>query len=177
LPATDCHSEERSDEESAFLFALNCSRDTCFNVSMRYLTFFLLLATSAFAQIQEHIYIPGERPDLPFSNAVVVGDEIFIAGHIGVDAKTGKPPLKVEDEARAVVEAIKATLAKNDATMEDLVSVTVYCSDLSTYDAFNSVYRGYFKMGKYPARAFIGVSKLLLGARFEIQAIAIKRHH
>lgn len=145
-------------------------------LGMRYLTILLLFAASAFAQIQEHIYIPGERPELPFSNAVVVGDEIFLAGHIGLD-KNGKPPLKLEDEARAVVEAIKATLAKNDATMEDLVTVTVYCSDLSTYDAFNSVYRGYFKTGKFPARAFIGSGKLLFGARFEIQGIAIKRHH
>ncbi len=143
---------------------------------MRYLTILLLFAASAFAQIQEHIYIPGARPDLPFSNAVIVGDEIFLAGHIGLD-KTGKPPLKVEDEARAVLEAIKATLAKNDANMEDLVSVTVYCPDLTTYDAFNSVYRGYFKTGKFPARAFIGSGKLLFGARFEIQGIAIKRHH
>jgi len=143
---------------------------------MRYLTLLLLLAASTSAQIQEHIYIPGDRPDLPFSNAVVVGDDIYLAGHIGLD-KTGKPPLKVEDEARAVLEAIKATLGKNDATMEDLVSVTVYCSDLSTYDAFNVVYRTYFKMGKFPARAFIGSGKLLFGARFEIQGIAIKRHH
>jgi enamine deaminase RidA (YjgF/YER057c/UK114 family) len=143
---------------------------------MRCLSLFLCLAASAFAQIQEHIYIPGERPDLPFSNAVIVGDDIYLAGHIGLD-KTGKPPLTVEDEARAVLEAIKSTLAKNDATMEDLVSVTVYCSDLATYGAFNSVYRGYFKTGKYPARAFIGSGKLLFGARFEIQGIAIKRHH
>jgi enamine deaminase RidA (YjgF/YER057c/UK114 family) len=143
---------------------------------MRCLSLFLCLAASAFAQIQEHIYIPGERPDLPFSNAVIVGDDIYLAGHIGLD-KTGKPPLTVEDEARAVLEAIKSTLAKNDATMEDLVSVTVYCSDLATYEAFNSVYRGYFKTGKYPARAFIGSGKLLFGARFEIQGIAIKRHH
>lgn len=143
---------------------------------MRCLSLFLCLAASAFAQIQEHIYIPGERPDLPFSNAVIVGDDIYLAGHIGLD-KTGKPPLTVEDEARTVLEAIKSTLAKNDATMEDLVSVTVYCSDLATYEAFNSVYRGYFKTGKYPARAFIGSGKLLFGARFEIQGIAIKRHH
>jgi enamine deaminase RidA (YjgF/YER057c/UK114 family) len=143
---------------------------------MRSLTLLLLLAATAVAQVPERVYVPSNRPDLPFSNAVLVGDEIFLAGHIGLD-KTGKPPLKVEDEARAVLEAIKSTLAKNEATMEDLVSVTVYCSDLATYDAFNSVYRGYFKMGKFPARAFIGSGKLLFGARFEIQGIAIKRHH
>jgi reactive intermediate/imine deaminase len=144
---------------------------------MRYLTLLLLLAASASAQVPERIYVPSNRPDLPFSNAVVVDDTIYVAGHIGLDPKTNKPPLKTEDEARAVLEAIKTTLAKSDATMEDLVSVTVYCPDLTTYDAFNAVYRTYFKGGKFPARAFIGSGKLLFGARFEVQAIAIKRHH
>jgi 2-iminobutanoate/2-iminopropanoate deaminase len=143
---------------------------------MRYLTI-LFLAATAFAQVPERIYVPSNRPDLPFSNAVVVDDTIYLAGHGFVDAKTGKPPAKVEDEARAALEAIKETLAKNDATMDDLVSVTVYCSDLTTYDAFNAVYRTYFKNGKFPARAFIGGAKLLFGMRFEVQGIAIKRHH
>jgi 2-iminobutanoate/2-iminopropanoate deaminase len=143
---------------------------------MRYLTL-LLLCTAAFAQAPERIYVPSNRPDLPFSNAVVLDDTIYLAGHGFVDAKTGKPPAKVEDEAHAVMDAVKETLAKNDATMDDLVSVTVYCTDLSTYDAFNAVYRTYFKNGKFPARAFIGSGKLLFGMRFEVQGIAIKRHH
>lgn len=147
----------------------------CFNLGMRYLAV-LLLASTAFAQVSERIYIPSDRPDLPFSNAVVIDDTIYLAGHIGLDLKTRKPPVQVEDEARAVLDAIKATLAKSDATMEDIVSVQVFCSDLSTYDAFNAVYRTYFK-GKFPARAFIGSGKLLFDARFEVQAIAIKRHH
>jgi reactive intermediate/imine deaminase len=137
----------------------------------------LFLVATAFAQVPERIYVPSDRPELPFSNAVVIDDTIYLAGHIGLDPKTGKPPVKVEDEARAVLEAIKVTLAKSDATMEDIVSVQVFCSDLTTYDAFNSVYRTYFKGGKFPARAFIGSGKLLFNARFEVQAIAIKRHH
>lgn len=144
---------------------------------MRYLTLLLLLAASALAQAPERIYVPSNRSDLPFSNAVVVDDAIYLAGHGFVDAKTGKPPAKVEDEARAALDAVKETLAKNDATMDDLVSVTVYCTDLSTYEAFNAVYRTYFKSGRFPARAFVGSSKLLFGMRFEIQGIAIKRHH
>jgi reactive intermediate/imine deaminase len=144
---------------------------------MRYLTLTLLLfVTTGSAQVPERVYVPSERPDLPFSNAVVIDDTIYLAGHIGLDPRTRKPPAKVEDEARAVLEAIKGTLAKSDATMEDIVSVQVFCSDLSTYDAFNAVYRTYFK-GKFPARAFIGSGKLLFDARFEVQGIAIKRHH
>jgi 2-iminobutanoate/2-iminopropanoate deaminase len=61
--------------------------------------------------------------------------------------------------------------------MDDLVSVTVYCTDLQLFDSFNAIYRGYFH-GHYPARAFIGVAALLRGAHFEVAGIATKpRHH
>jgi 2-iminobutanoate/2-iminopropanoate deaminase len=143
---------------------------------MKHLFVFLLLTTAAFAQLQ-HQHVPADEPNAPFSNAVVVNDnEIYVAGHIGIDPKTGKPPPKVEFEARAVMDGIKKTLATVDSNIEDLVSVQVFCSDLSTYDAFNSVYRKYF-VGKLPARAFIGVNKLLLNARFEVMGIAVKRRH
>jgi enamine deaminase RidA (YjgF/YER057c/UK114 family) len=58
-------------------------------------------------------------------------------------------------------------------TMDNLVTVTVYCPDLTLYDKFNAIYRTYF--GKdFPARAFIGSGPLLRGARFEIQGIAVR---
>ena len=59
-------------------------------------------------------------------------------------------------------------------TMDDLVSVQFFCSDVSHYVAFNEVYKTYFKK-EYPARAFIGSGKLLFDARFEVQGIAVKR--
>ena len=58
--------------------------------------------------------------------------------------------------------------------MEDLVFVQVFSSDVSDYDAFNSVYRTYFQQD-FPARAYIGSGTLLFGARFEIQSIAVAR--
>ena len=57
--------------------------------------------------------------------------------------------------------------------MDDFVSVTVYCTDLSLYDTFNAVYATYFHR-HYPARAFIGVARLVRGARFEVQGVAVK---
>ena len=57
--------------------------------------------------------------------------------------------------------------------MSDLVSVTVYCTDLDLYDKFNAVYRSYFK-DNYPARAFVGTAKLVRGAHFEIAGVAVK---
>jgi enamine deaminase RidA (YjgF/YER057c/UK114 family) len=58
--------------------------------------------------------------------------------------------------------------------MDDLVSVQVFCSDLSLYREFNRVYATYFKQ-EYPARAFLGVANVLFGARFEVQGVAVKR--
>ena len=58
--------------------------------------------------------------------------------------------------------------------MDDLVFVTVYCSDVKHYETFNKVYPKYFK-SEFPARAFIGAGTLLFDARFEMQGIAVKR--
>jgi 2-iminobutanoate/2-iminopropanoate deaminase len=110
----------------------------------------------------------------PFSEAVLAGNTLYIAGHLGVDPQTGKPGATPEEEAKLVMEAFKRTVEAGGMTMDDVVSVTVYCSDVSHFAAFNSVYRTYFHEN-YPARAFIGAGKLLLDARFEVQGIAVKR--
>jgi 2-iminobutanoate/2-iminopropanoate deaminase len=80
----------------------------------------------------------------------------------------------VEHEAHYVLDQVKSTLQKAGLSMDDLVSVTIYCTDLSLYEKFNGIYRGYFHE-HYPARAFIGVDKLVRGAHFEIQAVAVKK--
>jgi 2-iminobutanoate/2-iminopropanoate deaminase len=122
-------------------------------------------------------YIVLPRPGgstAPFSEAVRTGNTLYVAGHIGLDPQTGKPGATPEEEARLAMESFKRTVEAGGMTMDDLVSVTVYCSDVSYYDAFNGAYRTYFH-GNYPARAFIGSGKLLFGARFEVQGIAVKR--
>ena len=113
------------------------------------------------------------RADLPFSDAVWSGDTLYLCGHIGLDPKTGYPGATPEEEARLVMDAFKHTVETAGLTMGDLVSVQVFCSDLSLFDRFNSVYRTYFR-GEYPARAFLGSGKLLFDARFEVQGIAVR---
>lgn len=110
----------------------------------------------------------------PFSNGVLVGNTLYVAGSLGLDPKTGRPPADVEDEARLALDTIRATLAKADMTMDDLVAVEIHCPDVAHYDKFNGVYRTYFK-GNFPARAFLGSGPLLFGARFEVKGIAVKR--
>lgn len=120
------------------------------------------------------INLPGRAVQAPFSDGVLVGDTLYLAGRIGIEPRTGKPPADLEQEIRVLLDGIKATLAEAKMSMDDLVSVQVFCPDLSLYEKFNSVYRGYFTR-EFPARAFIGSGPLLRGGRFEVQAIAVKR--
>jgi len=120
------------------------------------------------------INMPNRMVQAPFSDAVMIDDTLYLAGSIGLDPKTGKPPEKAEDEARILLDGYKAVLAEAGMTMDDLVSVQVFCTDLTLYNTFNDIYKTYFTKD-FPARAFIGVASLMRQGRFEIQAIARKR--
>jgi 2-iminobutanoate/2-iminopropanoate deaminase len=137
---------------------------------------FLSLCVTAGAADRKYVVKP--RPEslkgLPFSDAVLVGNTLYIAGHIGLDPKTGQPPASAEDEARMVMDSIKQTVESAGLTMDDVVSMQVFCTDLKLYDTFNGVYRTYFH-GEFPARAFIGAGNLLRGGRYEVMGIAVKK--
>jgi|SRR5450432_1934958 2-iminobutanoate/2-iminopropanoate deaminase len=120
------------------------------------------------------INLPDKPIQAPFSNAILTGDTLYIAGNIGLDPKTGKAPEKIEDEIKLLLDGYKATLAQANMSMDDLTYVTIYCTDLSYYDKFNAAYRTYFTKD-FPARAFIGAGTLLRGGHFEMQAIAVRR--
>jgi 2-iminobutanoate/2-iminopropanoate deaminase len=110
---------------------------------------------------------------LPFSDAVWAGDTLYLSGHLGLDPQTGKPGDTPEKEARLMLDAFRRTLETAGLTMDGLVSVQIFCSDVALFKTFNSVYVTYFN-GEFPARAFLGSGKLLFDARFEIQGIAVK---
>lgn len=113
------------------------------------------------------------RNNLPFSSAVVAGDTLYVAGTTAVGPGT-KTALNPSQEARAVMDDVKRVVERAGMTMDDLVSVQVFCTNLRNYDAFNRVYATYFH-GHYPARAFIGAANLLFGARYEVMGIAVRR--
>ena len=110
---------------------------------------------------------------LPFSGAVLVGNTLYLSGTIGLD-ENQQVPSTPEAEARLVLNSMQSTLEAAGMTMDDLVSVQVFCSDVAHYAAFNTVYRTYFTR-EFPARAFVGAGTLLFDARFEVQGIAVKR--
>ena len=122
----------------------------------------------------QHIVLPSRKDTLPYSDGVLVGDTLYLAGRIGIDPETGKPPAELEKEIRLLLDGMKTTLAAADMTMDDLVTVQVFCPDLSLYEKFNEIYRTYFSKN-FPARAFIGSGPLLRGGRFEAQGIAVRR--
>ncbi|HEY1725982.1 MAG TPA: RidA family protein [Steroidobacteraceae bacterium] len=119
------------------------------------------------------------RAKFPFSDAVRAGNTLYVAGTIGVDPKSQNDPKgpRVPDdaatEAKLAMQEIQHVVETAGFTMDQVVSVQVYCTDLDLYGAFNDVYRTFFH-GHFPARAFIGVNKLVLGAHFEVMATAVK---
>jgi len=140
-------------------------------VELPMLTAFLVVAGLAAAGGKRIRLERTVRSNLPFSDAVWHGETLYLSGHIGLDAKTGRPPATVEEEARLVLDAMKRTLEAAGLTMGDLLSVQIFCSDVTLFETFNVVYRTYFK-GEFPARAFLGSGRLLFDARFEVQGIA-----
>ena len=126
------------------------------------------------APVRKHVNLPGRAVAAPFSDAVLVGDTLYMAGRIGLLPGTRQVPATAEEEARLVLDQFKTVLAEAGMTMDDMVSVQVFCSDVKLFDTWNKVYPTYF--GKdLPARAFLGSGPLLFGARFEMQGVAVKR--
>ena len=123
------------------------------------------------SETRTHFPPPGGYGKLPFSPGVLAGNTFYLSGHLGIDPTTRKIPVDVDQEIRLMLDAFRATLEKADLSMQDLVYVQIFSSDVSLYDRFNAMYRTYFTE-PLPARAFIGSGPLLFGAHFEIQGIA-----
>jgi len=136
----------------------------------------LVFCVAAGAADRKYIVKPraSDMKALPFSDGVLVGNTLYIAGHIGLDPKAGTPPASAEDEVRLVMEGVKSTVEQAGLTMDDVVSVQVFCTDLKYYETFNNVYKTYFH-GDYPARAFIGAASLLRNGKYEVMGIAVKK--
>lgn len=111
--------------------------------------------------------LPSGAP-APYSAAVKAGDTLYVAG---ITDRGGATPT---ESAQRVMDSIKRSVEAGGLTMDDLVWVQVFSSNLADYDAFNTVYRTYFK-GPMPARAYLGVDHLLGNARFEVMGIAVRR--
>jgi 2-iminobutanoate/2-iminopropanoate deaminase len=110
------------------------------------------------------------RPGGPYSQALRVGDFIYVAGQSGKNPATGQlVGDTIEDETRQTLENVKAILEAAGASMADVVKATVHLTDLSNFARFNAVYTEYFPDPK-PVRTTVGSQ--LLGIKVEIDVVA-----
>ena len=116
--------------------------------------------------------------NLPFSQAVRVGDMCYLSGAIGVvPGKMELAPGGLEAEAKQTMENIGAILRSNGLSFDDVFKCTVMIADMAKWGAFNKIYVTYFKPDHLPARSAFGANGLALGAQIELEcwALAHKR--
>jgi len=108
---------------------------------------------------------------LPFSDAVRVGDVLYLSGQIGVGAD-GKLPDGIEAQAKQALDNVGAVLKRAGLGYGDVFHCTAFLSDMKNWPAFNKVYVPYFPAGKLPARSAFGANGLALGALLELECQA-----
>jgi reactive intermediate/imine deaminase len=119
----------------------------------------------------------GEDPamQMPFSDAVRVGDMLYLSGKIGnIPGTSQLAEGGIQGETRQTLENIKASLEKYGSSLDEVVKCTVFLADMAEWGAMNEVYVTYFPTNK-PARSALGASGLALGARVEIECLAAMR--
>ena len=110
---------------------------------------------------------------LPFSQAVQVGDVLYLSGVLGnVPGKLELVAGGMEAEARQTMENIGAVLKENGLSFDDVFKCTVMLADMSKWAEFNKVYLRYFKPDRLPSRSAFGVNGLALGAEVEVECWA-----
>jgi len=108
----------------------------------------------------------------PYSQAIKVGDMLYLAGQLGRDPVTSEMKSEnLEMEVRQVMANLQAVLEAGDTNFDNVVQTTIYLSDLKDFSAMNDIYASYFKVAP-PARATVEVSNLARNARLEIAMIA-----
>ena len=110
----------------------------------------------------------------PFSDAVQVGDLLFLSGQIGFDSKKSKlVEGGIKTETKQTMDNIKGSLGTYGYSMNDLVKCTVMLADIADWPTFNEVYKTYFPL-HFPARSAFATNGLALGAKVEVECIAAK---
>ena len=109
----------------------------------------------------------------PYSQAVEVGNTLYVSGQLPVDPKTGKMPEGIEEQTRQSLENIRAILTEAGYAPGNVVKSTVLLADIADFGAMNGIYAGFFAE-PFPARVCYQVAALPMGARVEIETVAVK---
>ena len=139
-----------------------------------FLTAGLLLASTACAsatRAPEFVPATSGAPR-PFSPAVRANGFLFLAGQLGTDSTGQLVAGGIQPQTRQTLENIRRLLARTGSSMERVVKCTVFMADMAEWGAMNEVYATFFPAGRFPARTAVGVSRLALDARVEIECVA-----
>lgn len=107
----------------------------------------------------------------PLSPGVRAGELIFLSGQVGTDPATGQLVHGVAAQTEQAIHNLAAVLEAAGRTLDDVVRVGVYLTDMGNFAAMNEVYAHHFA-APYPARTTIGVAALPLGALVELDLVA-----
>jgi 2-iminobutanoate/2-iminopropanoate deaminase len=115
------------------------------------------------------------KPVGPYSQAVEVGNTLFLSGQIGIDPETNKLLEGFEQQAVQVLKNVEALLEEAGYSKGDIVKVVIYLTDLSKFRDFNALYERFFEgVEPKPARVTVGAKELPLGAQVEIEVTAVR---
>ena len=135
----------------------------------------LLCGPATAGELQVEHYSSNPEMQLPFSDAVRVGNMLYLSGKIGNIPGTSKlAEGGIQGETRQALENIKASLEKYGSSMSEVVKCTVFLADIAEWSAMNEVYVTYFPVNP-PARSALGSSGLALDSRVEIACFAAMR--
>ena len=110
---------------------------------------------------------------LPFSEAVRVGNVLYLSGQMGiVPGSTRLVPGGIREEAKQALMNIRTTLEAHGVTMRDVAKCTIMLADIGEWQVFNEVYKEFFE-APYPVRSALGANGLALGARVEIECLVV----
>ena len=135
----------------------------------------LMMSSIAEAQTRpavEHLGRPNlNGQPLPFSDAVRVGDTLYLSGQLGIGAD-GKLPAGIEAQTKLALDNVGAILKRAGLGYEDVFHCTAMLADMKDWPAMNKVYVTYFPEGKRPARSAFGANGLALGGLIELECQA-----
>jgi len=150
---------------------MRCTQWTC--RSLLTVSLLLTVTVAQAAPIERYIDPAMAEANLPFSQAVRVGDMLYLSGQIGnIPGTLDLAPGGMEAQARQTMDNIKTVLEANGATFAQVTKCLVMLSDMNQWADFNKVYVTYFEPGQFPARSAFGASGLALGGALEIECEA-----
>ena len=110
----------------------------------------------------------------PYSQAIGCGNMLFTSGQIPIDPATGKiEAATIDEQTEQVMKNLQYVLAQGGVSFDRVVKTTCFLSDINDFAAFNGVYAKYFTE-QAPARSCVQVAALPLGAKVEVEVVAVQ---